>query len=146
MIEDFIPLLISRDQKHLLLTPSFSLRDRGHSFLPCVLFSIDDHARKRVCMCVCVCARYFFLFSENSVIPSLLLHKQNEIRFPWDLNFLRLIYPAIRSRSFVDSSIISLPFSSVYIALTSYIFISPFLFAPFVRWRFIRSYLLVYAR
>lgn len=119
MIEDFV--LISRDQKHLLplLFFCFILRDRGHSLLPYVLFFIEDSGRADVytyvgmciCMCVCVCvSRVFFLFSENSVIPSVLLHQQNEIRSPWDSNFLWLIYPAVIrasfSRTFVDSSVV----------------------------------------
>lgn len=100
-------------------------------------------------VCVCVCVRcFFFLFSENSVIPSLLLHKQNKNRSPWDSNFLWLIYPAVIRASFFCRFICrisAMPFSSVCIALIPCTFISrASLFASSVWWRFVGFYSFVY--
>lgn len=144
-------LLLSRDQKHLLLAPRFILRDR-EDILSCPAFYFSSkivvaRANMYKYVCVCVCALCFILFSENSVIPSLLLHKQNEIRSPWDSNFLWLIYPAVIRASFAyfcrfvySYPCMRMPFSScVCIALTPRTFIPrASLFASSVRWRFRR--------
>lgn len=131
-------------------------RDRGHSLLPCVLFFIEDNGRAResVCVyvCVCMCARRFFsLFSENSVIPSLLLHEQNEIRSPLKGFKFPLVNIPCRYSRVVRVLLSIYPCDSApFLCLRSFNF-TCFLFPALlcshpssVRWRFVGFYSSVY--
>lgn len=121
---------------------------RTFSLALCVLFFIEDSGRARgcvhACMCMCVCARWFFFFF--SCFRKIRLYQvfyyteftQNEIRSPWDSNFLWLIYPAVIRASFAFfcrfiCRIPAMPFSSVCTALTSRTFISPRFFVRIFR-------------